>query len=315
MQYASFTDLLSAVTELRDRGEVSTALAIVSAHLHAFSRHAAFVCLIQAELLAESGRPKDGLDVLERGLASGFRYKRTWLDANPHLAPITALPGFVELAARSQRRWDEAAAETRPSLTLLIPPGTTPIPGHPLLVVLHGNNDTAPETAPFWSSAVDSGWLTAVPQSGEAGATPGSLTWNDTERAHREIATHVAAIKRDVHVNDAMIVLAGFSMGGLQAVALVVTGRIAAHGLVPVAAWLPDVREFTTLADDGAASIRPTYVVVGTKDPSYPGAQQLVALVSKHGGRAQLDARPGLGHAYPEDMQSTLARALDFVRA
>ncbi len=313
MRYASFTELLAAVTKLRDRGELATALELVSEHRNAFRRHTAFVSLIQAELLAESGRPTDGLEVIERALTEGCRYKRTWLEANPHLAAMVGVSGFAELAARSQQRWDEAATETRPSLTLLLPRNPAPVTGHPLLIVLHGNNDTAAETVPFWSSAADTGWVTAVPQSGEAGATPGWFTWNDDERAFREVAMHIAAIKHDVPINEDAIVLAGFSMGGLQAIAMVVRGQVRAHGLVPIAAWLPHIREFAALANDGVATIRPTYVVVGTRDPSYGGAQALVSLVLTHGGNAHLDRRPGLGHVYPPDMPSTLERALAFV--
>jgi len=59
----------------------------------------------------------------------------------------------------------------------------------------------------------------------------------------------------------------------------------------------------------------PSYVVVGTNDPSYDGTKQLVALVTEHGGRAHLDARDGLGHEYPTDMERTLASGLDFIAA
>lgn len=313
MRYASFTDLHAAVGVLRERGDAAAALLLVKEHLAAFSRHAALMYLTEAELMAESGRPNDGLDALDRALAQGCRYRRDWLETNPRLASIVLLPGFSEFAVRSQQRWDEAAAESKPELTLLMPRDAAPVSGHPLLVVLHGNNSAMTDTVPFWSSAADYGWVTAIPQSGEPGATPGSFTWNDRDKTNREITMHLRAIKREIHVDGAAIVLAGFSMGALQAIALVITGRIPALGVVPIAAWLPHIREFTALADAGAASIRPTYMVVGSKDPSTPGAKQLVALVSKHGGRSHLDERAGLGHEYPNDMPSTLERALAFV--
>ena len=314
VRHTSFTDLLAAVGVLRERGDAAAALALVTEHLDAFSRQTALMYLTQAELLAESGRPTDALGVLDRALAQGCRYRRDWLATNPRLASVVLLAGFSELATRSQQRWDEAAAESKPELTLLVPRDAAPVSGHPLLVVLHGNNSAMTETVPFWSSAVDHGWVIAVPQSSEAAATPGSFTWNDRDKTDREITMHLKTIKREVHVDGAAIVLAGFSMGALQAIALVITRRIRARGVVPIAPWLPHIREFTALADAGAASIRPTYVVVGSKDPSTPGAKQLVALVAKHGGRSHLDERAGVGHEYPNDMPSTLERALAFVR-
>lgn len=313
MRYASFTDLYSALSVLRGRGDTAAALALLSQHADGFNRHRALMYLTEAELLADSGRPTDALDVLERALAQGCRYQRDWLESNPRLALLVALVGFSAFASRSQARWDAAAAESTPERTLLMPLSPTPPSGHPILVVLHGNNSSMAETVPFWSSAADHGWITAVLQSSEPGATPGAFTWNDRDKTDREVRMHLEAVSRDVHVDEGSIVLAGFSMGALQAVALVITGRIRARGVVPIAAWLPHIREFTALADAGRALIRPTYVVVGNEDPSDAGAKQLVALVSRHGGRARLDERPGLGHEYPNDMASTLARALAFV--
>jgi predicted esterase len=314
MRYSSFADLYSALGVLRGPGDAAAALALLSQHTDAFDRHRALMHLTEAELLAESGRPTDALDVLERALVQGCRYQREWLKANPRLASVVALVGFSAFASRSQARWDAAAAESKPELTLLMPHGAPGASGHPLLVVLHGNNSSMAETIPFWSSARDRGWITAVLQSSEPGATPGAFTWNDRDKTDQEVRMHLVAVTRDVHVDERAIVLAGFSMGGLQAVALVITGRIQARGVVSIAAWLPHIREFTALADAGRASIRPTYVVVGSEDPSAAGAKQLVALVSRHGGRAELDERSGVGHEYPNDMAATLARALAFVR-
>jgi predicted esterase len=314
MKYGSFTDLHPAVGVLREQGDGAAALALVTEHLDAFSRHTALMYLIEAELLAESGRPTDALGVLDRALTEGCRYPREWFETNRRLASVVSLAGYAEFAARSQRQWDEAAAESKPELTLLLPGHAEPPSGHPLLVVLHGNNSTMTETVPFWSSAVDYGWVTAVPQSGEPGATPGSFTWNDRAGTSREIAMHLEAIQRDVHVNSAAVVLAGFSMGALQAIALVITGRIPAWGVLSIAAWLPHIRDFTALADAGTATIRPTYAIVGSDDASAPGAKQLVALMSRHGGRSHLEVRAGLGHEYPLDMPSTVARALAFLR-
>jgi pimeloyl-ACP methyl ester carboxylesterase len=313
MTYSSFTDLYAALGVLREHGDTAAALALLTQHSDAFPRHRATIYLTEAELLAESDRPTDALDVLEGALAQGCRYPRAWLEKNQRLGSVVALAGFSAFALRSQARWDAAAAESKPARTLLMPQSVAPASGYPILLVLHGNNSSMDETVPIWSSAADHGWITAVLQSSEPGATPGAFTWNDRDKTEGEVRTHLDAIRLEVHVDERALVLAGFSMGALQAIALVITGRIRARGVVPIAAWLPHIREFTTLADTGRASIRPTYVVVGSKDPSDAGAKQLVALMSRHGGRAQLDERSGLGHEYPSDMASTLARALAFV--
>lgn len=182
-----------------------------------------------------------------------------------------------------------------------------------LLVVLHGNNSDAAETLPHWSSAVDDGWAVAVLQSGEPGMTPGSFTWNDRARTGAEVEAHLGAIRTETGGSPSRLVLGGFSMGALQAIALPLTGRLHCLGVIAVAAWLPHVREFAALASEGKATFVPTCVIVGRNDPSFAGAKQLVELAATHGGRAYLDERAALGHQYPADMPSTLTRALRFV--
>jgi len=310
--YFSFGEMHAAVAALRSAGDRATAVGIVERHLPTFPRHRALVHLMHAELLAEEGRAPEALATLDEALRTGCRYPSAWLKENPRLSSLIGLASFADLESRSQRQWDDATAVAVPRRTLLVPSGGS---RHPLLVVLHGNNSDIEETLPFWSSVVDQGWNAAILQSGEAGATPGTFTWNDRERTAREIEAHVDGIRHEIDVDRGIVALAGFSMGALQAIALTVTGRLRAHGVISIAAWLPHIREFAALALAGTAVWVPSYVVVGTNDPSYDGTKQLVALVTEHGGRAHLDARDGLGHEYPTDMERTLASGLDFIAA
>jgi predicted esterase len=159
----------------------------------------------------------------------------------------------------------------------------------------------------------DQGWVVAVPQSTEIGASPDSYTWNDRERTAKEIDLQLERVGRATQIDASRIVIAGFSMGGLQAIALTLTKRIKARGFIAVAAWLPQIDEFTKLVEGGAGKMLRGYVLVGDQDLSRDGAKALVDLFTAHKLKAHLDLRPGLGHAYPDDMTETLAKALAFV--
>ena len=308
--YGSFTEMYEVLARVRESGDLPGALAVTEDHLGSFPHSTGLMHLTHAELLAASGRATDALDTLDRALRAGCRYPEKALRANRSLAAAAELPAFAEICARSQRQWEEAVASSSPQRTLLSPTNGA---GDRLLVVLHGNNSDAAETIPRWSSAVDDGWSVAVLQSSEPGTTPGSFTWNDRERTGAEVEAHLSAIRSETGVSLSRLVLGGFSMGALQVIALPLTGRLHVSGVISVAPWLPHVREFAALAADGKATFVPTWVIVGRNDPSYDGAKQLVELAAAHGGRALLDERDGLGHEYPDDMTSTLMRALRFV--
>lgn len=274
---------------------------------------AGVTALLEARQLAAAGKGTDALATLEAAYRAGCRYKKEWLTEHPAFAPLAALPGFADLVTRANARYEEAAALAKPRLTFAVPDTLPDAFGYPLLVVLHGNNSNSQETAPYWEPMADKGWIVAVPQSSEIGATPDSYTWNDRERAARELDLHIERLKGATQIDTSRVVLAGFSMGGTQAIALALTKRFTVRGIVPICAWLPDVDEYRRLIEGGAAKMLRAYVIAGAEDPSRDGARALVEVMRTHKIRAELDERDGLGHDYPPDMEDTLTKALAFV--
>ena len=309
----SFTEVYDAVRALREQRDFAGALALLDGREKDFDLHAGLIYLTRAGVLADSGRADDALDALEKALAAGCRYKRSWLESDRALARLRSLARFAEIVDRSDRRYEQEAAEAHPMLTTVVPSSDQRADHEPLLVVLHGNNSNMHSELHFWSTASERGWLVAVPQSGEIGVTPRAYTWNDRERTANELETHIAQLRRENLVHTDRLVLGGFSMGGLQAIALGLTGRIAATGIIAVAPWLPHIKEFTQLARAGAIHRVPTYLVVGDRDPSYSGAKQVVDLLITQGIPAHLEPRYGMGHAYPKDVGAWLGPALEFV--
>jgi len=271
--------------------------------------------LVEAKRLAGAGDPRGALGALEAAYADGCRYKKEWLTGDRDLATLGPLPGFADFVVRANARYEEAAAAARPRLTFVMPDTPPDAFGYPLLMVLHGNNSNAKETAPYWSHAADTGWVVAIPQSSEIGASPESYTWNDRERAARELDLHFERLKGATQIDTSRIVLAGFSMGGLHALALALAKRFTARGVVSIAAWLPRIDELRRLVEGGAGKMLRVYVIVGALDPSRDGARALVDLLAAHKIRARLDERAGLEHEYPDDMETTLPAALAFATA
>jgi predicted esterase len=271
--------------------------------------------LLEAEDHVKNGRPNEALDALETALAGGCRYRREWLEGNKSFASLSESARFRGIVERAEARYQQDAAAARPKLMFAMPDEPPDAFGYPLLLVLHGNNSNASETAPYWSVMADAGWVVAVPQSSEIGMTPDSYVWNDRERTAAELTTHLEKVKHSTQIDIGRIVLAGFSMGATQAIALPLVGKIKVRGILPVAAWLPHIREFTTLIEGGAGRMLRSYMVVGDQDPSYDGNRALCDLFTAKGLRTQLDVRQGMGHDYPADMHETLSGALALLTA
>jgi predicted esterase len=307
-------ELAEAARAQIDAGDREAALAILAGAENSLPLHAGHIYSWRCALLAELGRTDAALDALDAALAAGCRFKAEWLRDDRRLASLRGLGRFDDVVDRAASRYAQMQADTRPLLEALIPGIARPVSGYPTLIALHGNNSNAPETEPYWRSAVRMGWLVALPQSGEIGTSRNSFTWNDRDRTLALVEQHLQDLRAQSLVDERAIVLAGFSMGGLQALALVLTRRFKARGVLSVGAYLPHIREFRGLVESGNAAGVRFYIVVGTKDTSgYDGAKQLATELERAGVDVVLDARTDLGHDYPPDMDETLRRALTFI--
>lgn len=307
-------ELADAARAKTDAGDRDSALAMLAGAEKVLPLHAGHIHSWRAALLAELGRADAALNALDAALAAGCRYKAEWLRDDARLASLRSLPRFQDIVDRAASRYAREQADARPALEALLPTTARPASGYPTLVALHGNNSNVAQTEPYWKSAAELGWLVALPQSGEIGTSPGAYTWNDRDRTLAEVEQHLQDLRERSLVDERAIVLAGFSMGGLQALALVLTRRFKACGVLSVGAYLPHIREFRGLIESGNAAGVRFYIVVGANDPSgYDGAKQLATELERAGVDVMLDARTDLGHAYPPNMHETLSRALTFI--
>jgi predicted esterase len=307
-------ELAEAARAQIDAGDPKAALAILVGAENSLPLHAGHIYSWRAALLADLGRTDAALDALDAALGAGCRFKAEWLRDNPRLAPLLGMARFDDVVNRADSRYTRMQAETRPALEAFIPARARSASGYPTLIALHGNNSNVGQTQPYWETAIELGWLVALPQSGEIDTSPNSFTWNDRDRTLAEVEQHHQDLRAQSLVDDRAVVLAGFSMGGLQALALVLTRRFKARGVLSIGAYLPHIREFRVLIESGNAAGVRFYIVVGTKDTSgYDGATQLATELERAGVEVVLDARADLGHAYPSDMDETLRHALTFI--
>src|SRR5438270_2724528 len=217
--FGTFTDMQTELTRMREAGEGDRAIRIlVEQHLDAFPLHFGFTYQLLAQLQAEAGERERALDTLARALAKGARYRAEWLTGDTRLASLRDEPRFTALVRRASAVYDDAAAAAKPHLTFAMPDTLPDAFGYPLLMVLHGYGSNAKETAPYWTSMADKGWVVAVPQSSEVGASPDAYTWNDRERTAKELDLHFDRVKRATEIDTSRVVLGGFSMGATQAI-------------------------------------------------------------------------------------------------
>ena len=255
----------------------------------------------RAARLVEAGDEEGALELLERTLEEGELWRTRPLK----------MPGFDRI--REDRRFRAVEAEatrlaaalgTRPQLHVFPPPRSHRRPR--LLLGLHGATSSAADFWPHWLPATELGYLLAVPQSSQP-ASADAFCWDDPELAERELQEHARTLSREHDFDPEGAVLAGYSQGAALAFRL-------AQRAVPL-----DARRFLLAApslfdppiDPARAPRLRGAAVRGDQDPygeRFPAFQEACA---RAGLGLRVEVVEGLGHTYPEDFPTRLARLLE----
>lgn len=306
---ATYGDLLDEVVRLREAGKLEEALALVEREGPRFPQQTAFVHLWRVSLSVALGRIEHAIEAFAEAVAAGCRYPDPMLRDWPAVAPLHDIVEFERLAHIAALRYDAELGASHPTLVVKRPDAVAPVAGLPLLVALHGNNQTADGAVPEWTAATRKGFVLAVPGSAEISFTPGRFVWNDGERAQRDVIAHVERLVREQRIDPERIVLGGFSAGALRALQLAYGPALHVGAAVAVGPWFP-LEEV-----DALASARPvrTFVAVGDRDKDgYAGSVALVERLRSQDVPARLEIIPDHGHDYPPDWARLLSEALDF---
>jgi len=195
--------------------------------------------------------------------------------------------------------------QVAPSVTPIASAATDPAP---LLVVLHGNNESAAERAEKWQdAATHRGWrVLALDCPRELGCNPEGqwYAWNGSAQWIFQRVRELASRQR---IDASRIYLAGWSGGATYIgrrmaewprlfAAVVIHGG----GVPPRRAACPD-RAF------------PAYFLVGDQNPAHGSAVRLRTYLEECGQRVRWDLVPGADHSL-EDAALTPAKAEEILR-
>jgi hypothetical protein len=311
----TFSDLSNRAQQLYNAKKYAEALDLVTREAPNFPEQTHRLYFWRVCLAARSGETDLALEQLEEAVEAGYWYNQQQLQEDPDLISLQGLSRFERLARTCLERQTAAQAEAVPDLLTLEPKAISSAarPPWPLLLALHGNNSSAPETTAHWQPATSLGWLVALPGSSQVGG-PDAYVWNDWEWAREEIQSHQVALRERYDIDQERVVLGGFSMGGGLALWLALTGAIKAQGIVLVGPWVPDMDQIVSLMPEGEARRLRSAIIVGENDePCFEASLTLAEHLKAHGIPCNLEVNTDLAHQYPPDFEVVLARALEYV--
>jgi dienelactone hydrolase len=296
---ARYDTLFAAVYPLYQEGRYADALARLDEDPGDVAEWSAMVTEIRACLLALTGRTDAALATLQGGLDAGDWWDPHMLDRDPDLVEVRDLPGYGVLLRESAARaaaYNSAASPGPPAV--VHPDG----PARGVLVVLHGSGGRPDKTAQQWSAAGRAGMVVLAAASSHH-ITPATSSWVDEGVAARDLRTALEHLDADTAALP--VVAGGFSAGGRAALQWAIAADpVPVRGVVLVAPSL--------LAGQVPQEIEgPLHglALVGGDDPMGVGLLTRGDPLRRAG--LVIEELPGIGHAFPDDFDARLTRALD----
>lgn len=249
----------------------------------------------RACLHAVAGRGEEASRLLWDGIGRGLWWAPEVL-ADPDLDSARSTPGWADLLEYGRVAAKDFMASYQ-ATARIYPAGITPVSG--TMIALHGAGADPKEYAERWQPAVPPAWALVVPE----GPVPFSRvgrSW-DFGRPTGDAVSQLAGLDLDFP-----IILSGYSQGSSFASWWAWNRLVDAAGLLLFAVsrlefWESDTHRHV-----------PTYIVIGDHDFGLPVAHSHLASLESAGVPNHLDLREGMGHQLPDDLEETLASAIDW---
>lgn len=258
---------------------------------------------------ALSGKTEEALGLMKEALyTKGYWYDYNYLMEDEDLEELRKHSEF-EMMVNLCRERQQAALESAESVLVQEEVEA----GKPCLLVLHGDQQNAAQTAPYWQSAKELGYGLGLAQSSQVQMSEAYL-WDDEETAAEEISDQWNALKEQgVDIENS--ILCGFSSGGRAAFYAAVSGAIAPKGLILVSPWLPELEEWTEDLSKLKAAGTAVYICCGDADEDcFEGSEALFEILDDNGIEVEFKLCLDLEHDYPENFEQILQEAIQFVK-
>jgi predicted esterase len=309
----SFNVFYRKVMAHYDAQDFATALDLLERDGDRYPKDAPTILYLSSCLAARLGQLGQAEAFLAQALDLGFWYNETLMRQSPSWAVLQGRPEFERLAAISIAQARQYAGTPR---RFVAEPagGIQPGQRYPLLIALHGNQDTGAAAFQAWQSAAEQGWIVAALQSSQAQMVD-AYVWDDTDLATREILQHYADLTAQYPIDPSHIVLIGFSMGASQTLRMALADALPLHGFILLGPGAPGEPWMPPLPEQRAPAAQPLrgMILFGELEPQREGIHRLIAVLHHLDIPTHLEILPGLRHEYPDDGGATLRRALAFV--
>ena len=276
-------------------------------------------------LQSRLGEAEEALQTLERASKEGIWWPDQALLMEPDLEPLQGRSEFKKIIVESQRFKQRALLAAKPGVMILTPRNFSPEERYPLIIVLTPRVGHPGDFAENWVSALDRGFLLAVPHSSQPISSE-EYCWDDPGRSERDVAWAHKQVQSKYNIDPAKVIVAGFSQGAALAMSLTLNRTFPCLGFIAVAAsdWVvpedkpANQRDHPSKAFDSFIRVKDVrglkgVIIMGEKDAFLPKVKMLLDEMVERGFNCKIDVVQNLGHEFPTDFDRRLESSTYFL--
>ena len=187
-KYDNFDEFSEHVLELYRKGNYAESFGMLKAGMELFPEERWTTTSWGMCLAALNNDKETALRLFQEGLDAGMWWSRELIRDDEDLKTLQGDSAFERLAAECEKRADMARAEARPDM-LVLTPNLAEEREYPLVIGIHGRNQSAQRAAAPWRELQARGWIVALPQSSQILGSD-AYTWDDWDMALNELHAH-----------------------------------------------------------------------------------------------------------------------------
>ena len=168
------------------------------------------------------------------------------------------------------------------------------------------------EMAQPYLKLTEQGWMVANVKSSQM-SFPGGYTWDDRERARKDVTTMLEEIMKKYPIDPSRLVISGFSQGGGLALELSLSGVVPAQGVIAIAPYISEVEKLIRLVSQPQAKNQRVFLITGDEDSGQSIFKNIEEWLINFQVPYQWERHTNLGHDFPPDFPTSLDKGLDFI--
>lgn len=263
---------------------------------------------VLARLYMYKGEYEKCLDIFEYGLKRKAIYP--FFPGSSYWQPLEKYDRFKKIIEENNRLKAALTAEAEPAFEVVTPAGFSSTAKYPLLLVLHGWNESLQDINKRWhSEKIDKEFILVLSQSSQVVSSQ-KFGWDDAILAKKDIKEVFKKITGKYPIDPGKVIIGGFSQGGMAAMDIAVNNVIPAAGFIVCQPGgdIPAGLNSETLTKARQRGLRGT-IILREQDKSDKGKMEMVKRLrdAKFPYRYILS---GSDHWYPADFSQQLDAAI-----